>query len=239
MYIALFPSIQQQSESFNELMKNYPESFAKAFGLDEITFDTLENFLSMEQFSIIWPIMVIFMLIAIAGNSLAGEIERGTVELLLSRPVSRIKIFFSKYFVGIFSLFAFSITSIFAVFPLAKIHNIDFVAPNYVSLALISFLFGWAVFSLAIFFSAIFSERSKVYMSAGGILIAMYVLNLISSLKENFDGLKYGSFFHYYSSNDALIHNTLNLTSILIFVLSSILLTGLALYFFNKRDIAI
>jgi ABC-2 type transport system permease protein len=239
MYVAMFPSIQAQAANFDELMKNYPEALMKAFNLEELSFNTLEKFLAMEQFSFVWPLMVMFMLISLAGASIAKEIERGTMELLLSRPISRIKIFFSRYLAGLASLFAFTIFSIFAVVPLAKLHHLDYVFANHLTVAMLGFLFGWAIFSLAMMFSAMFSERGKVYMLTGGILLLMYVLNIVAALKENLDKLKYISFFHYFDTQQALVYNVIKEEAILVFAGVTIVCTICGALWFKKRDVAI
>jgi len=54
IYVLLFPSIQAQAEGFGELMKNYPEGFLKAFGIEDgLVLSTLEGFLALEQFSFV------------------------------------------------------------------------------------------------------------------------------------------------------------------------------------------
>ena len=239
MYVALFPSILEEAENLNKLIESYPEALMKAFGIKDFTFDHIENFLAVEQFSIVWPLIVIFMMIAIAGRAISGEIEKGTAEILLSKPVSRLKIFFGKYLAGFFTLLVFTIFTIFAIVPLAELHNIDYVLENYFSLAIIAFLFAWALFSMAMFFSAIFSERSKAYMATGGILIAMYVLNIIAALKDNLSDLKYASFFYYYNYSDALIRNTIDDISIWVFLGVIVVFTVVGAIWFKKRDIAV
>lgn len=239
MYIALFPSIQTQAASFNELLKNYPQALMKAFGLEELNLSRVENYLAMEQFSIIWPMMVIFLVVSLAGAAIAGEIEKGTAEIMLSKPVSRLKIFFGKYLAGVFTIIVFTICSIFAAIPLAKLYNIDFVFKNYVTLSIVSFFFSLAIFSLAMFFSAIFSEKSKAYMTTGGILIVMYVLNIIAALKDNLKSLKYLSFFYYYDPDQALIKNIINETGVLVFVIIAVVCAIVAAIWFKKRDIAV
>jgi len=239
MYVALFPSMQQQSETFQKAFQSMPEAFFKAFGIESLGFSTIEQFLAIEHFSIIWPIMAIIMLLAIAGSGLAGEVELGTVELLLSRPVSRLKVFTARYLVGLFSLFVFTVISVFAIIPLSAIYGIDYNPGNFVLVAAISFLFGWAVFSIAILFSAIFSERSRVYMISGGIVLVMYVFNIVASLSENLEWLKFMSFFYYYDYNSALIRGTLNNTNVLLFVIVAFVFTFAAAWRFGRRDIAV
>ena len=239
MYVAMFPSIQKQSEALSGFMDSFPEAFFKAFGIEELDMSTIESFLAMEHFSMVWPIMAIIMLLAIGGTGISGEVENGTAEILLSRPVSRLNIFFGRYLAGIFSLLVFTIVSIFIIIPLASLHNVDYAVRNFVLVAIISFLFGWAIFSVSILFSAIFSEKSRVYMITGGILLVMYVLNIVAAIKANLNDLKYISFFHHYSYNDALIRNTINSTNVLVFVVVAVVCTAAAAMWFKKRDIAV
>lgn len=239
MYIAMFPSIQDQADQFQELMKSYPQEFMKAFNIEELSFDKIEKFLAMENFSIIWPLMVIFMMISLAGAAISGEIEKGTAEIILSKPVSRLKIFIGKYLAGVFILAVFTACSVFFVAPLCTLHNVDYVMENYVHMAAIGFLFGLAVYSVALMFSAMFSERSKPYMFTGGILILMYVANIVANLKDQLKNFKYLSFFHYYNQNQALIHNNLEINSILVFAGVAIICTIVGVIYFNKRDIAV
>lgn len=238
MYVAMFPSIQQQAEIFTEIMEGYPEGFLKAFGIDEsFNFSTIENFLSIEQFSLVWPIILIFIIVSLAGSGISGEIERGTAEILLSRPVSRLKIFFGRYLAGLFTLLVFTIFSVFAISPLSELHNIDYIFENYITFSILGFLFGWAVFSLAMMFSALFSEKGKTYMLTAGILVVMYVLNLVAALKENLQDLKFLSFFHYFNYQGALIHNTIELETIWVFAAVIIFCTLIGAICFSKRDI--
>jgi ABC-2 type transport system permease protein len=239
MYIAMFPSMQDQAANFQELMKSYPQEFLKAFNIEELSFDKIEKFLAMEDFSIIWPLMVMFMMISVAGGVLAGEIEKGTAEIILSKPVSRLRIFFGKYLAGMFILAVFTACSVFFVAPLCTLHNVDYVMENYVRMAAIGFLFGLAVFSLAIMFSAFFSERSKPYMFSGGILVLMYVANIVANLKDQLKNFKYLSFFHYYDQNQALIHNTIETNSIIVFAGVAVFCTVIGAIYFSKRDIAV
>lgn len=237
MFVGMFPTILQEAEQFQQLIANYPQSFFDAFGIEEFGFDTIEKFLALEMFSIMWPIMAIFLLSSRAGHAIAGEIEKGTIEILLSKPISRIRIFAEKYLAGILTLLLFTIVAVYAVVPLAELYNIDYAIQHYAPLALISFAFGWAIFSLAMMFSAMFSERSKVYMATGGVLLVMYAANIAASLLERIENFKYISFFHYFDYDKALIHNELNITSMIVFIVCAIVFTVVGLIWFHKRDI--
>lgn len=237
MYVAIYPSIEGQADRFNELFQSYPEGFMKAFGIDQINLSTLENYIAMEHFSLIWPLMMFFFIISIAAGGLSGEVERGTIELLLARPISRLKLFFSRYLFGALALIVFIILTVFAIIPLAELHNVTYATSRYIDVALIGLLLGLAVFSLSLCLSALFSEKGRVSMIMGGSLVLMYVLNVIAALKENLSDLKYLSFFHYFDSQAALTKGEISLASVWVFVAVIVVSTIAGAFFWKRRDV--
>lgn len=239
MYVAMYPTIADQAEDFEKAFANYPEGFFKAFGIESLSFDTIEKFLALENYSILWPILVMFMVIAFAGFNLARETETGTAEILLSRPVSRLKIFFARYLAGLMAFVIFNACSVYAIIPLATLHNIDYVIEHHTSIFILNLVFGWAVYSIAMMLSALFSEKGKTYGIAAGVMIIMYVMNLAASLLEKVEGLKYYSFFYYYDFNAALIDNEITWESLGIFISVALACTVFGAYWYNRRDIAV
>lgn len=55
-----------------------------------------------------------------------------------------------------------------------------------------------------------FSDKGKATMASGGVLIVMYFLNIISSLKDSLVNLKYASFFNYFNASSLMAKNTLS-----------------------------
>jgi ABC-2 type transport system permease protein len=239
MYIALFPTFKGQMANLEQYMKAFPESFMKAFGFEIQYFGTLEGYLASEQFSFIWPIMLIALMVSMGSSFLAGEIEKGTIAILLSQPISRIKIFLSKYLTGFFYLIIFTTVSIISIFPLARAYDITYNTERFCKLGLVSFLFGLAIFSLSMLFSALFSEKSKPTFIVVGILLVMYFINIVSGLKENLDKLKYFSFFYYFKPPEVLNHNVIDKWTWWVFLGTFVISTILALIWFKKKDIAI
>ena len=237
MYIALFPAFKNQSAAMTEMLKAYPESFMKAFNFDIASFNTIEGFLSTEQFSFMWPLLVILMSVGFAGTAFAGEIEKGTIEVLLSQPISRLKLFISRYLAGLFSLIIFVLFSVYPAIPIMKIYDISFKVENFTTMALLAFLFGLAIYSIGMFCSVIFSDKGKVFFISGGLLVVMYVLNIASALKESLSDIKYGSFFYYFNPSQALSHDQIDHWSYLIFIATAIILTVIGGIYFMKRDI--
>ncbi len=239
LYILMFPSMKKLGQDLMSYMEALPPAVTDLFPISEATFANVENFLAMEHYSLMVPLFIIFMLVAMAAAAFAGEVERGTAEILLSRPISRIKLFFSRYLVGITSLVIFITASTLMIIPLAGLHNVEYSITNFISISILCLIFGWAVYSVAILFSAIFSEKGKVYMVMGGMMVGMYVLQIVASVSEKWDYVQYFSFFYYYDYNKAILENSIDMTNIALFVVVAVVCSIAGAYWFNKRDIAI
>ena len=102
MFVSLFPSMADKADELTKLIENYPEALMKAFGIGENVqiFYSLETFMSLEHYSLMWPILLIALTVSYASSSLAGEVEKGTIEFLLSLPMTRWKVFSAKYLAG-------------------------------------------------------------------------------------------------------------------------------------------
>lgn len=241
MYVALYPSLQQQAAQIDQMMKSFPPELFSAMNMDAsaLSFSTLESYLSTEYMSFLWPILAIIFAISIAHYISVNEIDRGTIETLASLPTSRIRIFVERYFAGLLIITAFAVISLLGIIPLAGMHGIDYVLANYLTAAGGSFLFIWAVYSLAVLVSVIFSEKGKASMVTGGILTLMYVLSIISSLKDGLKNLQYLSFFHYFSGTDLLAKNAIPDYMVLALGGFAVVASVVALMIFRKRDLSV
>jgi ABC-type transport system involved in multi-copper enzyme maturation permease subunit len=175
--------------------------------------------------------------ISIAGNDLSGDIEKGTIEFLLSQLLSRLKLYFARFISGSILLIIFSAVSTLLVMPMARAFNVAYNAEIYYKLFLVASLFSLAVYAIAYCLSAIFSNKGKVFGFGAAIITIMYIAFLVSSLKDSLGSLKYVSFFHYFSA-DLLFTGNIDKLGILIFVLTIVAGVGIGAAVFERRDIA-
>jgi ABC-2 type transport system permease protein len=239
LYILIYPSFQSETAKFNELLEAYPKALLQAFNIDKLQLSTFEGYISVEHFSFVWPLMAIFLSMSFAGVAFAGEVEKGTMAFLLSQPISRARIFISKYLSAIIALICFVTLSVIAVIPLASIQNISVSSANIINTAIISLGFAWAIYALAVMVSSITSERSKSYFAIGGLLLLMYVANVVSGLVSGLDWLKYSSFFHYYQPAKILVGGAIETPSMLVFSATIIVSSVIGFVLFLRRDMSV
>jgi ABC-2 type transport system permease protein len=242
MYVAMFPLFADRFDQaqIDKLLQAYPKQIFQAIGMDpaKFTLAKFESFVATEYFSLIWPIMAIIFVVALGGVQIAGEIEKGTIETVLAQPISRLKIFFAKYIAGVAGLLIFTVISVFAVVPLAALHGVEYKLENFATAAVLGFFFALAIFSLSMLSTSMFSEKGKSNFAVGGVVILMYVLNVISTFKESLKDLRYLSFFYYYDYSAALLDNKLDSLAIWVFLGVSVVVTILGALWFMRRDVA-
>lgn len=241
MYVALFPAISKQSGQFDQLLKTLPPELFKAMNMDPATlsFGNFQAYLSSEYMSFLWPILAIIFAVSLASYISVNEIDKGTIETLVSLPAKRSKIFFERYLAGLLMLAGFCAISLLGAIPLAKLHNTEFIFNNFLTAAIGSLLFIWAVYSLATLFSVLFSEKGKASMATGGVLILMYVVFIISTLKESLKDLQYISFFNYFSGSELLAKNIYPEYAVLALGGFAVVTTLAALFWFSRRDLSV
>lgn len=241
MYIAVFPTISKQAGQVNQLIKSMPPEMFKAMNIDPSTlsFSNLQSFLSTEYMSFLWPILLVFFAVSLANYISVGEIDKGTIETLASLPAKRSRIFIERYFAGLLMIAAFCKIGLLASIPLAALHNTDIKIENFITAAVGSFLFAWAVYSLATLSSVIFSEKGRANMASGGVIILMYVAFVVSTLQDNLKNLQYFSFFNYFSGSELLAKNSYPEYAFLALGGFAIIVSTAALLWFNRRDLSV
>lgn len=238
MYVAILPSVQQSQAQLNDFIKNLPEGLIKAFGMSG-DFGSLQGMLALKQYNLVWPLLLIFLVVSLAGAVIAGEIENRSIEIILSSAKSRVEIFFGKYMAGLTYMVVFVVATTLCAIPLAKFYGLAYQTANYYTLMYLSLALGFAVLGLSYLFSSLFSNKSRVFAISGIIYIAMYVLFILTSLKDSLKDLQYLSFFYYYNVNDALLYNKLDHLALVVFVAIGLIASVLALVVFIERDIAV
>lgn len=239
IYIALYPSVKTSMEQFQKIYELYPKGLYEALGIENIIISNIENYLSIEMYSIVWPILALMLATSVAGYTIAGQIEKGVMGFYLALPIGRIKLFVTKYIAGIVGILLFVAFSVLGVIPLTAIFDIHISWANVFSLSLLSLLFMLAVYSFAIFLSALLAERSKVYMVVGGLLVIMYAANIIAGLKTDLKWLQNYSIFHYYNAQSVLNGKGLKLSSVVVFVAAMVVFAVAGAILFKKRDVSV
>lgn len=236
MILAIWPSMQ--ASGISEMWDRYPESIKKAFGAT-INFGEFDGFIALEYFAQMWVIIMAAFAISLATGALAGEIEKGSMELLLSQPISRRSIVITRHFYFSISLLALIAATMLPLMIGAPLVDGELSNMGVAAVSLLAFLFYGAIGSMAFFFSSISSSRGKALFASLGVLIGSYALDLLSKFNDFIDNFHFLSLFYYYDPYRYLHDASIAWGDLAVLAAIIVVSTGAAVTWFERRDIAV
>jgi len=238
MMIGVFPTIQESSADFEKLLESYPPVLIEAFGINPNSFHTVEGFLAVEYFSLIWVVIISILIFSLGASIISGEIDKGTSEFSFTLPLQRKNIVLSKFIASFFiSLIVVLVTFISVIVGFYVIGETLYVKGFFafliVASALIFFLLGFTTF-----LSALFDNKGKVYGACGGFFILSYMIHVFAGISDKVSALYFFSFFKYYGAPETILTSGgIEVTNIFVFLLIGSAFLVLGLIISEKRDL--
>jgi ABC-type transport system involved in multi-copper enzyme maturation permease subunit len=95
LIVSFYGVFMERQADFMQLVESYPPEFLAFFGGDAASLLTPEGYLGMYGFSML-PLIVGIFAVIVGSRLLAGDEERGRLDLILSHPVGRSAFFFGR-----------------------------------------------------------------------------------------------------------------------------------------------
>ncbi len=178
-------------------------------------------------------------LVGFAARSLAGEMERGTIQLALARPVSRWRVYGARVIgVAAFAL-ALSVAG-----PLGMTVGMLIARPDgelhydhLPQLGLTTLALFWAIGGVTLFGSAAASTTGRVVAWAIAGLVASYFVDFFAAIWSALEPFEPLSIFGYYDPASALVRGTVPVENVVVLGVTGAVgaLAGLAV--FVRRDL--
>lgn len=225
--VVAYPSLEGELD-----LDVYPEAFRNASGITDM--GTIGGFLGAQFFNYIGPLVLSFFPILALSATIAGAEERGTMDVLLGKPLPRWQLV-----VGSFVAVAISLLGILAILALftwlsATLSDVDLsfgaALEGALNLWPVSLFFG----GLTLLCSAIFRRRVLAIAIPAAVLFGMYLLDVVGGLAEDMEGLQSLSAFYYYGSGITEGMDWANFAGL---ALAALVPVALAVLAFRRRDI--
>jgi beta-exotoxin I transport system permease protein len=228
--VAIYPSVE---DALAKAVASYPEALKQAFGIGELT--SVEQYLNAEMLSLIVPLGAGYLAVRAVSSGLSGAAESDRLDVLLSAPVSRRRIVAASFLAA-----AVELAAVLAVgLLLAMLGSALAGAGLSFQMALAGYTNVWPLALLFAGLGVVATGRSLhtavVTGSVAGVLVAMYVADLVGRLDTALDWVRYGSVFRYYGS---AIEDGIDPLAFLGVTVAAIALAALGAVLFDRRDIA-
>lgn len=221
------------------LLQQLPKNIQTMIGEDFISLYTVEGAAALGLNHPLVLAVLSIGAIVIAVRHIAGEAETGTLELVLSFPVSRTRLLLNLWTAAALYLFFIVVLAVSASLAAIHIYH-SLTAGLFVKMITIGcnlWLLFVFVMSFTLLLSSFGKEGSKAGIRVAGITLVFYLFHYLSSLWEALAFTKPFNFFTYYQPEDLMTGR--RSFSLHAAVLLSLILICLAvsLVQFNRRDI--
>jgi Putative exporter of polyketide antibiotics len=188
------------------------------------------------------PISIILIAVFAIGfttAAIAGERQRGTLEVLLARPLSRRSVYTTELAaVLVFIGLVLAAASVGTVIGATLAGVLDELAVERLPMLWLNGMLLWGAFAaIALAASVSFDRFTPAIGVTLAIVVVMYFLDILGSLWPDAKGLQAYSLFHYLSARD-ILSGTVSLSGFTLLAAVGAAAIAYALAVFPRRDLA-
>ena len=230
--VLLYPAIRDVYKGVE-----LPEAYSAMFGDAAFNLGDFRNFVSVELYQWIPLVMTIYVVVAATGT-LAGDEGRGVLEILLTQPRSRRRVFFEK--AGALLIGALAIAAITSLGLAVSVPFVD-TGSDLSLIELIVAVFATLPFvlligSFSLLLAAVAPTRGTAAAIAAAVVVASWLAASLAGLSEQTAWLKYLSGYYYADAQTIPLDGPVAWHQALVFGLTAAQ-TALAAIAFQRREI--
>jgi ABC-2 type transport system permease protein len=176
--------------------------------------------------------------VSLGSRAVAGEIDQGAMEVLLTQPLSRLRYYAAHVLFGAVALALLTLAGIAGTLIGQHLYDVDpFGARELALLGTVYWLLNLAWFAIALACSARGREGGAVAMAVFFLALLSYLVNAIGSVLESFKFALPYSLYSWFSPRNILVEPVPQTTAIavLCFVAVAAMITGAAIL--QRRDL--
>jgi ABC-2 type transport system permease protein len=228
-------AIKDQADQFNQAFGELSGSAGSFLGGDDL-FSPV-GYLSSQIYFITLPILLLIMIITLVSSLMNRDENDTTIELTLSRPISRRKVLIAKALAGlVITVVVFAVSYAVTALCVALV-DIDISQANVLLTHALSFAFSLS-FGVIMFGLIATSRLTKkiaafvaIFASFGG-----YILTSLASMVDQFKDLVKIFPYHYYDT-EAMLSGKVESGLVIYLSAIVIIMIVIAAIGYNRRDI--
>ena len=231
--MSFFPYFKEGN--FDELLKSLPKGLQNSVGSLSST-RTLSGYVGQQIYALRIPLFTMIMAIGLFVGLSAGDEERGTLQTLLTQPVSRSRVYVQKLLASCLIMLVANVSITLGILASRLFLHQNVPAHVLVSTLVGSYLLSLVFGSIGFALGSITGRRGFTLGITSAIAIASYLINSLAPAVSKLESADKLSIFHYYNAPDIALHG-LNWTHVSIQLAIIALLITVSCSVFNRRDI--
>lgn len=234
LVMTFFPSFSQ-SGAFDKIAETVPAAFQSLLG-DPESFHTIKGFIATQLYDIRVPLLLMIMALVLAQGLAGGDEEKGSLRTLLTTPISRGRILWERWAAGSLIIGATIVATVLGAYAGALVINETVPSDMIWRLAVMSWLFGVAAFTITYAVGTASGKRGL--MMAIGLIVTFgsFIISSFAKSVEWLEPFKYVSLLNYYDTT-AIKNGAFNITNIWLLAMLVVICMLIAQLSFRRRDV--
>ncbi len=235
IYAAFWPSASTNADQLRQYIEKLPELIRNMVG--NADYGTPVGYVQTEIFSFMMPILLLVYAIGAGARAIAGEEEVGTLDLLLSTPISRRRVLLDKVWAMMAGTLALATVVWLSLVVLGPLYDLHVPLSGLTAATLNLFLLGTAFGMLALLAGVVSGSRGAAIGASSGLAVGMFVLNTLAPSVDALRPVRFLSAFHYYSGH-APLTSGFGVGDVLVLGSAAVVFLVAALVAFQRRDLS-
>jgi ABC-2 type transport system permease protein len=237
LIVSVYPTIRDNRE-LERLMEQYPEALKAFFAFGgELDFTSAAGYLGGELFSSMIPLLLLVVAVGNGAASIAGEEERGTLDLLLSAPFSRTRVALEKLGAMCLELAGLGVALWLSLWIGARTIGMELSAAHLAAATADAVLLAIAYGAIAFMLGAGTGRKSLAIGVAIAAAVAAYLVNSLAALVDALEPFQKVSPFYHYTASDPL-RQGLDPWHALFLVAVGAVAAAVGVFLFERRDVS-
>jgi ABC-2 type transport system permease protein len=205
MMVAVYPSVRD-APGVGDIAEAYPEALRELFGMTGRDFDFTSGpgYLGAELFSLVVPLLLIVAAIGVGAGAVAGEEDRGTLDLLLSLPVTRRRVVLEKAVAMAAESVALGAVLWVSLWLGAMAVDMDVSAANLAAATASAVLLALGYGAVALLLGAALGHRARAVGLTAALAVAAYLVHSLAGLVDALEPAQRLTPFWHYAVQDPL-----------------------------------
>lgn len=237
MIIGFYPAMDQMPD-INQMLEMAPKELMAAFVGELTDITSPAGYLNSQIFFFLGPLLLIIFAVGLGSAALAGEEERGTLDLLLANPISRTRVVAEKLAALVVMTLGLAAALWLGLAVGAPLVKLEIAAGRLAEATLGSALLALVFGVLALALGAASGNRGLSLGVTSALAVVTYLLNALAAVVEGLKPYRVLSPFYYATGADPLA-NGLNWGHAAVLAGAVVVCAIAAWAVFQRRDLAV
>ena len=233
----MHPMMRENDDLIQQYIDVFPKEMMAAFGMSGSLSDP-GVFFTTYIASWLWPIIAAVAGLLVGTRAVAADLDRGFLDLPLATRISRVRYLGASIWMQVVVLAVLAFCAVFGLWATGVLTGAEFDFGRFMLGGVLCFAFGCAIAGVATLVSVVTLSRGLTSAIVGGVLIAMYLLFVVTQIAEGWAWLAPLSAWHHFETTKLIDRGVFPVGDVALFALFAVGGWLAALWAFRRRDLA-